>query len=75
MLIGLQDYFQELDIFCQSSAGERNYEMYNGEILSLGNERFRTGEVLFRPELLGSEDRGIHLLIADWLVVGLLTVC
>ena len=39
---------------------EKTLEMPNGEIVTIGNERFRCPEVLFHPEMLGMEGPGLH---------------
>eukprot|EP00591_Stephanopyxis_turris_P000209 CAMPEP_0195520650 /NCGR_PEP_ID=MMETSP0794_2-20130614/17378_1 /TAXON_ID=515487 /ORGANISM="Stephanopyxis turris, Strain CCMP 815" /LENGTH=381 /DNA_ID=CAMNT_0040650061 /DNA_START=153 /DNA_END=1298 /DNA_ORIENTATION=+ len=41
-----------------------NYQLPDGQVVTLGTERFRAPEVLFRPELIGSEEAGV----ADMLV-------
>jgi len=40
---------------------EANYELPDGNIISLGSERFRCPEVLFQPHFLGKESSGIHV--------------
>ena len=35
------------------------YQLPDGQVLTLGKERFRAPEVLFRPELIGSEEYGV----------------
>jgi actin-related protein len=39
---------------------EKSYELPDGQILTIGDERFRCPEVLFKPSLLGNEAGGIH---------------
>jgi len=39
---------------------EKQYELPNGEIITIGNERFRCPEVLFKPSLIGKKIEGIH---------------
>jgi actin beta/gamma 1 len=39
------------------------YELPDGRQITLGNERFRAAEVLFKPSLLGLECQGIHELV------------
>jgi actin-related protein len=46
------DYENELNNVAVSSI-EKSYELPDGQIISLGNERFRCSEALFRPSLLG----------------------
>ena len=36
------------------------YELPDGNIITLGSERFRCPEVLFQPSLVGKEASGIH---------------
>jgi len=42
---------------CSANPGafEREYELPDGQVVSLGDQRFRVGEVLFQPSLMGSE--------------------
>jgi len=46
----------------KSSDVEKNYELPDGKVIAIGNERFRTPEVLFQPSLIGKEAEGIHSL-------------
>jgi actin beta/gamma 1 len=57
-----QDFDNELAASAQSSDIERNYELPDGQVITVGAERFRAPEVLFRPSLIGSELDGIHQL-------------
>ena len=43
-----------------AAAGRFNYTLPDGTSLELGPEAFRAPEILFRPELVGSELRGVH---------------
>jgi len=56
------DYDQELIEAEQSSEVERNYELPDGSIVTIGAERFRCAEVLFQPSFIGKESEGIHKL-------------
>merc|ERR1712151_562774 len=38
----------------------KTYELPDGNIISVGSERFRCPEVLFQPSLVGKEASGIH---------------
>ncbi|CAJ1330262.1 unnamed protein product [Effrenium voratum] len=43
-----------------SSFLERHFELPQGDVLTLGSERFRCPEAMFRPDLLGLEVAGLH---------------
>ncbi len=54
----------EFDAEMQSNAAhntiEKSYELPDGNVIVLGNERFRAPEVLFQPHLIGREMMGMH---------------
>merc|ERR1719264_1240747 len=43
-----------------SSDIEKNYELPDGQEITVGDERFRCPEVLFQPSFVGKEASGIH---------------
>jgi actin, other eukaryote len=43
-----QDYEEALKKSCNSSEFDRNYELPGGSIITIGNERFRCSEYLFK---------------------------
>jgi len=44
---------------------EKQYELPNGKVITIGSERFRPPEVLFQPSFIGMEAEGIHRLTYD----------
>jgi len=57
-----EDYESELAKADTSSDIEKNYELPDGQVITVGAERFRCPEVLFKPNLIGKESEGIHKL-------------
>jgi len=57
-----EDYEAELAKAETSSDLEKNYELPDGQVITVGAERFRCAEVLFQPNLIGKESEGIHKL-------------
>jgi actin len=57
------DYEAEMEKAETSSEIEVQYELPDGNIITFANERFRTAEVLFKPEMIGLEEKGVHELL------------
>ncbi len=53
------DFEQELATGTSSNTIEKNYELPDGHIITVGSERFRCPEALFAPSMVGREDDGI----------------
>eukprot|EP00455_Lapot_gusevi_P052579 TRINITY_DN8022_c0_g1_i5.p1 TRINITY_DN8022_c0_g1~~TRINITY_DN8022_c0_g1_i5.p1 ORF type:complete len:374 (-),score=46.98 TRINITY_DN8022_c0_g1_i5:146-1267(-) len=60
------DYDDELrGVWSSPMAGDRSYELPDGQIVTLNQERFRCAEALFQPALMGNESHGIHQGVYD----------
>jgi len=56
------DFNDEMKQAESSSDVEEQYELPDGNVITVGNERFRAPEVLFQPNFVGMEQQGIHQL-------------
>jgi len=59
------DYDSELSASDSNSDLEKTYELPDGQVITIGSERFRCPETLFQPSFIGKEQDGIHKLTYD----------
>ena len=59
------DFEQELGIASRSNSIEKNYELPDGQQITIGNERFRCAETVFTPALIKQQEPGIVELLFD----------
>ena len=51
------DYEKELET---ANSEEKNYELPDGQVITIGKERFRCTEILFQPSFIGLDGDGIR---------------
>jgi actin-related protein len=54
------DYDAEMNVSATTSTLEKPYQLPDGQIITVGNERFRCPEALFQPSMIGQEVHGIQ---------------
>ena len=54
------DFDNELDASKTDSSREASYEMPEGNVITIGSERFRTPEILFKPSEFGGIHEQVH---------------
>ncbi|KAI8350085.1 actin family [Mortierella sp. GBAus27b] len=60
------DFESEMGVEGSSSVNEKTYKLPDGQVITIGNERFIGPECLFRPSIIGYDsDRSIHQAICE----------
>eukprot|EP01083_Nonionella_stella_P136864 416628_1 len=63
------DYEEELKKYKEdetfASEVDKKYELPDGQVITVGSQRFRCSEVLFKPDLIGFECDGIDVMTHD----------
>ncbi|KRT83902.1 hypothetical protein AMK59_4595, partial [Oryctes borbonicus] len=54
------DYENDLIKSANTNCYEKSYELPDGQVITISNERFRCPEAMFQPALIGMETPGIH---------------
>merc|ERR1712224_82478 len=54
------DFEDDMSISASSSTVDKTYELPDGNVITVGSERFWCPEALFKPNMIGLEAAGVH---------------
>jgi actin-related protein len=54
------DYEAELTKYKESAANDKPFELPDGNVITIRDQRFRGAELLFKPSFIGLESPGVH---------------
>ena len=57
------DFEEELRNYSNGDKKNSIYELPDGQVIEIGNEKFRAAEIIFQPSNMGMESEGIHEMI------------
>lgn len=60
-----EDYEKELANAQSNSSLDKEYELPDGQVITVSQERFQCPEALFKPDLIGNEMPGMHITTYD----------
>jgi actin-related protein len=55
------DFEMETKTAAENSNLDKNYELPDGDVITVNDARFRCPEILFQPSLIGLDSKGIHV--------------
>ena len=57
------EFKEEMETSLSSATLDKSFELPDGRMVTIGNERFRCAESMFQPALVGRESKGIHQMV------------
>eukprot|EP00927_Polykrikos_kofoidii_P046270 TRINITY_DN40486_c0_g1_i1.p1 TRINITY_DN40486_c0_g1~~TRINITY_DN40486_c0_g1_i1.p1 ORF type:complete len:1293 (-),score=220.03 TRINITY_DN40486_c0_g1_i1:94-3972(-) len=57
------DFEEEMRRAANATSVEKTYELPDGQVVTVGNERFRVPEIMFAPSFVGCDDPGVQEMV------------